>query len=101
VGVGRDPGRPYRRENHGAGVDHPGGEHADPHEEQGQDMPKNKTHSGTKKRFRLSGTGKVLREQANRRHLLEGKSSTRTRRLAADVVTSPADVKKVKRLLGK
>ena len=49
-------------------------------------MPKMKTHSGTKKRFRLTGTGKVLREQANRRHLLEGKSSTRTRRLAADVV---------------
>ncbi len=48
-------------------------------------MPKNKTHSGTKKRFRLTGTGKVMREQANRRHLLEGKSSTRTRRLAADV----------------
>ena len=42
-----------------------------------------------------------MREQANRRHLLEGKSSTRTRRLAADVATSKADVKKVKRLLGK
>ena len=32
-------------------------------------MPKNKTHSGTKKRFRLTGSGKVMREQANRRHL--------------------------------
>ena len=64
-------------------------------------MPKNKTHSGTKKRFRLTGSGKVMREQANRRHLLEGKASTRTRRLAADVVTSPADVSKIKRLLGK
>ena len=64
-------------------------------------MPKMKTHSGTKKRFRLSGTGKVMREQTNARHYLEGKSSRRTRRLAADVVTSSADVKKVKRLLGK
>ncbi len=64
-------------------------------------MPKNKTHSGTKKRFRLTGSGKLMREQANRRHLLEGKSSTRTRRLAADVVTSSSDAKKVKRLLGK
>ncbi len=64
-------------------------------------MPKMKTHSGTKKRFRLSGAGKVMREQANRRHLLEGKASSRTRRLAADVVTSPADVSKIKRLLGK
>ena len=42
-----------------------------------------------------------MREQANRRHLLEGKASTRTRRLAADVAVSPADVKKVKRLLGR
>jgi large subunit ribosomal protein L35 len=64
-------------------------------------MPKFKTHSGTKKRFRISGSGKVMREQANRRHLFEGKSSTRTRRLAADVVTNPSDVKRVKRLLGK
>jgi large subunit ribosomal protein L35 len=64
-------------------------------------MPKNKTHSGTKKRFRLTGTGKVMREQANRRHLFEGKPSTRTRRLAMDLVVSPADTKKVKRLLGR
>jgi len=64
-------------------------------------MPKNKTHSGAKKRFRLTGTGKVMREQANRRHLLEGKPSTRTRRLSMDLVVSPADAKKVKRLLGR
>ena len=64
-------------------------------------MPKNKTHSGTKKRFRLTGSGKVMREQANRRHLFEGKTSTRTRRLSMDVQASPADVKKIKRLLGK
>ena len=44
-------------------------------------MPKNKTHSGTKKRFRLTGSGKVMREQANRRHLFEGKPSKRTRAL--------------------
>jgi large subunit ribosomal protein L35 len=64
-------------------------------------MPKQKTHSGTKKRFRITGSGKVMREQANRRHLFEGKPSTRTRRLAMDVVTSPADVKRIKKLLGK
>lgn len=64
-------------------------------------MPKMKTHSGAKKRFRISGSGKVLREQANRRHLFESKSSKRTRRLAADVVASPADVKKIKKLLGR
>ncbi|MDQ1289117.1 MAG: large subunit ribosomal protein [Actinomycetota bacterium] len=64
-------------------------------------MPKNKTHSGAKKRFRITGGGKVLREQANRRHLFESKPSTRTRRLSMDVETAASDVKKVKRLLGK
>jgi large subunit ribosomal protein L35 len=64
-------------------------------------MPKMKTHSGAKKRFRLTGTGKVMREQANRRHLFENKPSTRTRRLAADVEVAPTDAKKIKRLLGK
>jgi large subunit ribosomal protein L35 len=60
-----------------------------------------KTHSGAKKRFRITGSGKVMREQANRRHLLEGKTSSRTRRLAADVDVAPADTKKIKRLLGR
>jgi large subunit ribosomal protein L35 len=64
-------------------------------------MPKNKTHSGTKKRFRLTGSGKVMHEQANRGHLFEKKSSTRTRRLAMDAEASSADVKRIKRLLGK
>ncbi|VTR78465.1 50S ribosomal protein L35 [Cellulomonas hominis] len=64
-------------------------------------MPKNKTHSGAKKRFRITGTGKIMREQANARHLLEHKSSRRTRRLAADQVMSPADAPKIKKLLGK
>jgi len=63
-------------------------------------VPKMKTHSGAKKRFKLTGSGKLRREQANRRHLLEGKTTTRTRRLAADVDVSPADAKRVKRLLG-
>ena len=57
-------------------------------------MPKNKTHSGTKKRFRLTGSGKVMREQANRRHLFD-KPSKRTRALALDVEASSADVKRV------
>jgi large subunit ribosomal protein L35 len=65
------------------------------------DMPKMKTHSGAGKRFRLSGTGKVMRRRANRAHYLEHKPSTRTRRLKDEVVVSPADQKKMKRLLGK
>jgi large subunit ribosomal protein L35 len=64
-------------------------------------MPKMKTHSGAKKRFRVTGKGKVMREQTNKRHLLEHKPSTRTRRLSLDVVASPADVKKIKKLLGR
>lgn len=64
-------------------------------------MPKNKTHSGAKKRFRVTGSGKLMREQANARHLLEYKSSRRTRRLAQDQVVSPADAPKIKKLLGK
>ena len=63
-------------------------------------MPKMKTHSGTKKRVKMTGTGRLMREQANKRHLLEGKPSKRTRRLSASVDVSPADTKKVKRLLG-
>jgi large subunit ribosomal protein L35 len=63
-------------------------------------MPKNKTHSGTKKRFRVTGTGKIMRERANKRHMLEAKSSRRTRRLAVDVALTPTDAKRVKRLLG-
>jgi large subunit ribosomal protein L35 len=65
------------------------------------DMPKMKTHSGASKRFRLTGTGKVMRRRANRSHYLEHKPSTLTRRLKNEVVLSPADSKKMKRLLGK
>ncbi|HEY3535173.1 MAG TPA: 50S ribosomal protein L35 [Pedococcus sp.] len=64
-------------------------------------MPKNKTHSGTKKRFRITGKGKVMREQAGGRHLLEHKSSRYTRSIANDVEVSKADAKKVKKLLGR
>ena len=64
-------------------------------------MPKNKTHSGAKKRFRVTGSGKVMREQAGARHLFEHKSSRRTRRLAGDQVVAPADAPKIKKLLGK
>jgi large subunit ribosomal protein L35 len=63
-------------------------------------MPKMKSHSGSSKRFRKTGTGKIVRRQANRNHLLEHKASSRTRRLAGMVEVSPADAKKIKKLLG-
>ena len=64
-------------------------------------MPKNKTHSGASKRVKISGSGRLLREQAGRRHLLERKPSTLTRRLAGTADVAPADRKRVKRLLGR
>ena len=62
-------------------------------------MPKTKSHSGTAKRFRRTGTGKIVRQKANRRHLLEHKSTTRTRRLAGRTTVSAADTKRVRTLL--
>jgi large subunit ribosomal protein L35 len=63
-------------------------------------MPKFKPHSGMKKRVKITGKGRLRREQANRRHLLEHKTSTRTRRLDGTVDVSKADTKRVKKLLG-
>jgi len=63
-------------------------------------MPKMKSHTGMGKRVRRTGGGKLLAEPAGKRHLLEGKSSTRTRRLSGTVEVARADRKRVKRLLG-
>jgi large subunit ribosomal protein L35 len=64
-------------------------------------MPKMKSHSGARKRFKVTGSGKLMHRRANRNHLLEHKSSTRTRRLANEEPLSAADVKKAKKLLGR
>jgi large subunit ribosomal protein L35 len=64
-------------------------------------MPKQKTHSGAKKRFKITGSGKVMKQGAGMRHNLEGKSSTLTRRLNQEVVLKPQDAKVIKKLLGK
>ncbi len=64
-------------------------------------MPKQKTHSGAKKRFKVTGTGKIMREQTGVRHYLEHKSSTLTRRLSGTTEVSKADTKKVKKLLNR
>jgi large subunit ribosomal protein L35 len=64
-------------------------------------MPKMKTHSGTKKRFKVTGSGKITHEQTNRRHLMESKNSKRTRKLMLDQPVAAADVRRVKRLLGR
>jgi large subunit ribosomal protein L35 len=62
-------------------------------------MPKAKTHSGASKRFRRTGTGKIMRQKANRRHLFEHKPSTRTRRLEGRTGVSANDTARVNKLL--
>jgi large subunit ribosomal protein L35 len=63
-------------------------------------MPKMKTHKGTAKRIKVSGSGKLLRQQANRRHMLEHKPTRRTRRLDGTTVVDSRDAGRIKRLLG-
>ncbi|MGN6761046.1 MAG: 50S ribosomal protein L35 [Leifsonia sp.] len=64
-------------------------------------MPKQKSHSGAKKRFKITGSGKVMKQQAGMRHHLELKSSRRTRRLNQDQVVPEVDAKVIRRMLGK
>ncbi|MGY4860182.1 50S ribosomal protein L35 [Cryobacterium arcticum] len=63
-------------------------------------MPKQKTHSGTKKRFKVTGSGKIMKQQAGLRHNLEVKSTQHKSRLNQDQVLAKADVKAIKKLLG-
>ncbi|WP_018686079.1 50S ribosomal protein L35 [Actinokineospora enzanensis] len=64
-------------------------------------MPKMKTHSGTAKRVRITGKGKLRRQQAGLRHKLEKKPSTLTRRLAGTEEVAKSDVRRLNRLLAR
>ena len=64
-------------------------------------MPKMKTHSGAKKRFKVTGTGKLRRLQINNNHILEKKPSKRMRRLKGEVGLAPGDAARMKKLLGR
>jgi len=64
-------------------------------------MPKQKTHSGAKKRFKLTGSGKVMKQGAGMRHNLEVKSGGKKRELNREQVLAPQDAKVIKKLLGK
>ncbi|NHN57398.1 50S ribosomal protein L35 [Calidifontibacter sp. DB0510] len=64
-------------------------------------MPKMKTHSGAKKRFRVTGSGKVMRQRARHVHKFQERSTRATRRLVPDVVVAKSDEKKIKKLLAK
>jgi len=64
-------------------------------------MPKNKTHKGTKKRIRVTATGKLMRQRTYGSHLLTKKSANYKRKLrkAAQIVTS--DANRLRQLLGR
>ena len=62
-------------------------------------MPKMKSHRGAAKRFRKTGTGKIVRAHANRRHILTKKSKWRKRRLRKEALVDPADVKRLNQML--
>ena len=63
-------------------------------------MPKVKTGSGAKKRFKVSGTGKLIRRHAMKSHNLEHKSSKRKRGFRKDQPVAKVDAPRLKKLLG-
>jgi large subunit ribosomal protein L35 len=63
-------------------------------------MPKMKTHSGAKKRFKVTATGKVRGRHAFTSHILEKKSPKHKRQLGEPAILSDHDAPRVKRLLG-
>ena len=63
-------------------------------------MPKMKSHSGAKKRFKKTGKGKLKRKKAYKGHLLTKKSQDKKRKLGKDTLVDRTDVKRIKRLLG-
>ena len=64
-------------------------------------MPKFKPHTGTGKRVKVTGKGKLVAEQVGKRHRLEVKSSHVTRRMTGTAAISKADAPRVKKLLGR
>ena len=62
-------------------------------------MPKLKTHKGASKRFKKTGTGKIMRNHAFGRHILTSKPRSRKRKLNHDVVADPSDQHKLKLML--
>ncbi len=63
-------------------------------------MPKQKTHSGAKKRFKVTAGGKILRRRAMKSHLLEKKSAKRKRSFRRDEPLAHSDRRDVRKLLG-
>ncbi len=64
-------------------------------------MPKMKTHKGAKARFKITGSGKLRRLQQNNQHGFNKKTNNQKRRLDHELAVDPADVPRIKRLLGR
>ncbi len=64
-------------------------------------MPKQKTNSSAKKKFKVSGAGKILRRHAMKSHNLEKKSAKRRRGFRVDYAVDGTDEREAKRLLGR
>ncbi len=62
-------------------------------------MPKMKTHRGAAKRFKRTGSGKIVRQKANKQHILTKKSPKRKRRLRKDTVVAAVDAKRLNQML--
>src|SRR3954465_170347 len=62
-------------------------------------MPKMKTNSSAKKRFKVTGSGRVRRGSAGLSHMMIGKSANRRRKLRKHAMVNDADEKRIKRLL--
>ena len=62
-------------------------------------MPKQKTHKGAAKRFKLTATGKVTRQHSLRNHILTKKTQKRKRRLRKPDLVSKGDAKRLHKLL--
>jgi len=62
-------------------------------------MPKSKTKSGAKKRFKITGSGKIKHKKAFKRHILTKKKTSRKRALGNDAIVDKADAKSIRRQL--
>jgi len=63
-------------------------------------MPKQKTHSGAKKRFKVTGSGKIMRPKGGKRHNMEHKSQRQVRRMTGTQELAKNDVPRIKKMLG-
>lgn len=81
IGLSRDQNRPQSRKD--------------------KDVPKMKTHSGAKKRIKVTGSGRLMRRQSGRGHLRLSKGKNTYRRRSGDVELAPGDARVLKKQLGR